>query len=203
VAVGRGTVASVTYLMLFVFIGLGAVLALVAAVAALGAYLRFQRTRLELQDRLALEVESLSRRTGELERSLVALQERSARLPISISGLQQNLSTLQVLTGALAGSLRQAQGVHSYNALKTLSGTHLGRLLRVPSVHPPEGAENGSSRPRGARSSRSGARPAARRCTGCTASSCAPTAGSSATAPTPRRRIGTPEPARTSRGPRR
>ncbi len=132
-AVGRGTVASVTYLMLFVFIGLGAVLALVAAVAALGAYLRFQRTRLELQDRLALEVESLSRRTGELERSLVALQERSARLPISISGLQQNLSTLQLLTGALAGSLRQAQGVHSYNALKTLSGTHLGRLLRVPS----------------------------------------------------------------------
>ena len=132
-AVGRGTVASVTYLMLFVFIGLGAVLALVAAVAALGAYLRFQRTRLELQDRLALEVESLSRRTGELERSLVALQERSARLPISISGLQQNLSTLQVLTGALAGSLRQAQGVHSYNAPKILSGTHLGRLLRVPS----------------------------------------------------------------------
>ena len=132
-AVGRGTVASVTYLMLFVFIGLGALLALVAAVAELGAYLRFQRTRLELQDRLALEVESLSRRTGELERSLVALQERSARLPISISGLQQNLSTLQVLTSALAGSLDQAQRVLSYSALKTLSGTYLGRLLQVPS----------------------------------------------------------------------
>ena len=121
------------YLILFVLIGVGAVLALVAAVAALGAYLRFRRARIELQEGLASEVERLSRRTGELERGLVALQERSARLPISISGLQQNLSTLQLLTGALAGSLIQAQKVLSYSALKTLSGTHLGRLLRVPS----------------------------------------------------------------------
>jgi hypothetical protein len=67
-----------------------------------------------------------------LERGLVALQERSARLPISISGLQQNLSTLRVLTAALAGSLGQAQMVLSYNALKTLSGTYLGRILQVP-----------------------------------------------------------------------
>ena len=125
--------AVVAYLILFVLIGVGAVLALVAAVAALGAYLRFRRARIELQEGLASEVERLSRRTGELERGLVALQERSARLPISISGLQQNLSTLQLLTGALAGSLIQAQKVLSYSALKTLSGTHLGRLLRVPS----------------------------------------------------------------------
>ncbi|QIN83698.1 hypothetical protein GBA63_14460 [Rubrobacter tropicus] len=131
-AFGRGTVAVMTYLLLFVFIGIGAVVALVAALAALGAYLRFRRARIELQDRLATEVESLSRRTGELERGLAALQERSARLPISISGLQQNLSTLQVLTGALAASLRQAQAVLSYSALKTLSGSHLGKLLRVP-----------------------------------------------------------------------
>ena len=124
--------AVVAYLILFVLIGVGAVLALVAAVAALGAYLRFRRARIELQEGLASEVERLSRRTGELERGLVALQERSARLPISISGLQQNLSTLQLLTGALAGSLIQAQKVLSYSALKTLSGTHLGRLLRVP-----------------------------------------------------------------------
>ena len=120
------------YLLLFVFIGIGAVLALVAAVVALGAYLRYRRARIGLQDRLASEVESLSRRTGELERGLTALQERSAQLPISIAGLQQNLSTLQVLTGALAGSLVQAQKVLSYSALKTLSATHLGRLLRVP-----------------------------------------------------------------------
>lgn len=128
----RGTVAAMTYFLLFILIGVGAVVALVAAVVALGAYLRFRRARIELQDRLATEVESLSRRTGELERGLAALQERSAQLPISISGLQQNLSTLQVLTGALAASLRQAQAVLSYNALKTLSGSHLGRLLRVP-----------------------------------------------------------------------
>jgi len=129
----RGTVAAVTYLFLFVLIGVGAVLALVAGLAALGAYLRYRRARIWLQEELASEVESLSKRTGELERGLLALQERSARLPISISGLQQNLSTLQILTGALASSLGQAQKVLSYSALKTLSGTHMGRLLRMPS----------------------------------------------------------------------
>ena len=128
---GRGTVTAVTYLLLFVFMGIGAVLALVTALAALGAYLRYRQARTELQESLASEIENLAQRTGELERGLVALQERSARLPISISGLQQNLSTLQVLTAALAGSLAQAQRVLSYSALKTLSGTYLGRLLQV------------------------------------------------------------------------
>ena len=122
-----------TYLLLFVLIGFGAVLALVAALAALGAYLRYRRARIELQVNLMSEVERLSARTGELERGLLALQERSAQLPISISGLQQNLTTLQVLTAALAGSLGQAQKVLSYSALKTLSGTYLGQLLQVPS----------------------------------------------------------------------
>ena len=130
---GRGTVMAVTYLLLFIFMGIGAVLALVAALAALGSYLRYRRARTELQESLASEIENLAQRPGELERGLVALQERSARLPISISGLQQNLSTLQVLTAALAGSLVQAQRVLSYSALKTLSGTYLGRLLQVPS----------------------------------------------------------------------
>ena len=128
----RGTVTTVTYLLLFVFIGIGGVLALATALAALGAYLRYRQARTELQESLASEVENLAQRTGELERGLVALQERSARLPISISGLQQNLSTLRVLTAALAGSLGQAQMVLSYNALKTLSGTYLGRILQVP-----------------------------------------------------------------------
>ena len=122
-----------TYLLLFVLIGFGAVLALVALVAALGAYLRYRRARIELQVNLTSEVERLSARTGELERGLLALQERSAQLPISISGLQQNLTTLQVLTAALAGSLGQAQKVLSYSALKNLSGTYLGQLLQVPS----------------------------------------------------------------------
>ena len=127
----RGTVTAVTFLLLFVFMGIGALLALVATLAALGAYLRYRQARTEIQESLASEVENLAQRTGELERGLVALQERSARLPISISGLQQNLSTLRVLTAALAGSLGQAQMVLSYNALKTLSGTYLGRLLQV------------------------------------------------------------------------
>ncbi len=130
---GHGTVAVMGYWILFVLIGIGAVLALVAALAALGAYLRYRQARAELQENLTSEVERLSQRTGELERGLIALQERSARLPISISGLQQNLSTLQVLTGALASTLGQARRVLSYSALKALSGTHLGRLLRVPS----------------------------------------------------------------------
>ena len=130
---GRGTVTAVTYLLLFVFMGVGAVLALVAALAALGSYLRYRRARTDLQESLTSEVEELARRTGELERGLLALQERSSWLPISISGLQQNLATLQVLTATLAGSLGQAQRVLSYSALKTLSGTYLGRLLQVPS----------------------------------------------------------------------
>jgi hypothetical protein len=130
---GRGTVAVVGYWILFVLIGIGAVLALVAALAALGAYLRYRRARIGLQERLASEVESLSQGTGELERSLTALQERSAQLPISISGLQQNLSTLQVLTGALAASLVQAQRVLSYSVRETVDATPLGRLLPAPS----------------------------------------------------------------------
>ncbi|CAA9393463.1 MAG: hypothetical protein AVDCRST_MAG03-767 [uncultured Rubrobacteraceae bacterium] len=117
------------YLILFVLIGVGAVLALAAAVAALGAYLRFRRARIELQEGLASEVERLSQRTGELERGLLALQERSARLPISISGLQQNLSTLQLLTGALAASLAQARTLLSYSVRETVDATPLGRLL--------------------------------------------------------------------------
>jgi septal ring factor EnvC (AmiA/AmiB activator) len=122
-------VAAVTYLFLFAFIGLGAVLALVAALAALGAYLRYRQARAELQENLTSEVERLSQRTGELERGLISLQERSARLPISISGLQQNLSTLQVLTGALAASLAQAQTLLSYSVRETVDATPLGRLL--------------------------------------------------------------------------
>ena len=129
----RGTVAAVAYLFLFVLIGVGAVLALVAALAALGAYRRYRQARIGLQEQLASEVESLSRRTGELERGLLALQERSAQLPISISGLQQNLSTLQVLTGALAASLVQAQKLLSYSFRETVDATPLGRLLPAPS----------------------------------------------------------------------
>ena len=126
---GRGTVAVMGYWILFVLIGIGAVLAIVAALAALGAYLRYRLAKIALQEQLASEVERLAQRAGELERSALALQERSAQLPISISGLQQNLSTLQVLSGLLAGSLNQAQRVLSYSVRETIDATPLGRLL--------------------------------------------------------------------------
>ena len=117
------------YLFLFILIGVGAVAALVAAVAALGAYLRYRRARIELQDRLTSEVEGLTRRTGELEEGLAALQRRSSQLPITIAELQKNLSALQLLTGALAGSLRQAQKALSYSVLGALRSTSPGRLI--------------------------------------------------------------------------
>jgi hypothetical protein len=138
VSFGRGTVPFVTYLFLFVLIGIGALLALVTGLAALGAYLRYRMARISLQRDLVSEVEGLAQRAGELERGALAIQKRSAQLPISISGLQQNLSTLRVLSGALAGSLNQAQRVLSYSVRDAVDATPLGRLL------PPRGARRGS-----------------------------------------------------------
>ena len=97
----------------------GALAALVAGVAALGAWLRFRRTRVALLTSLALEVARLAGRTAELEKALAALDARAAALPIRISELQRNLATLQVLTNALAASLRQAQRVLSPAGLKS------------------------------------------------------------------------------------
>jgi hypothetical protein len=108
----------------------GAALALPAAVAAVLAYLRFRRARATLRNHLTGEVDDLSRRTGELEKRLSALDARAQQLPVQISELQQSLATLQVLTGALATSLRQAQNVLSYSALKTLGAARGADLLR-------------------------------------------------------------------------
>src|SRR5215207_5461165 len=88
----------------------GAVLALVAAIGALRAYLRLRRARAALQNNLTEEVDRLSRRTGELEETLTTLDARAQQLPIQIAELQQSLSTLRVLTEALAATLRQAPG---------------------------------------------------------------------------------------------
>ena len=109
----------------------GAALALVTAVRALRAYLRLRRARAALQKRLTEEVVRLGRRTGELEKSLSALEVRAQLLPVQISELQQSLATLQILTGALAASLGQIQKVLSYSALKTLSAARFADLLRV------------------------------------------------------------------------
>jgi chromosome segregation ATPase len=108
----------------------GAVLALVAAIGALRAYLRLRRARATLQNNLTEEVDRLSRRTGELEESLSTLDARAQQLPIQIAELQQSLSTLRVLTEALAATLQQAQRVLSYSALKTLSAGRIADLLR-------------------------------------------------------------------------
>src|SRR5215210_118055 len=116
--------------ILVILILVGAVLALVTAVAAIRAYLRLRRARAALQNHLTEEVARLSERTDELEESLAALEARAQRLPVQIYELQQSLATLQVLTGALATSLRQAQKVLSYSALKTLSAARGADLLR-------------------------------------------------------------------------
>ena len=108
----------------------GALLSLVAAIAALRSYLRLRRARAALNQRLTEEVADLARRTGELERGLADLDARAQQLPVRISELQQSLSTLRVLTEALAATLRQAQRVLSYSALKTLSAGRIADLLR-------------------------------------------------------------------------
>ncbi|HWI45140.1 MAG TPA: hypothetical protein VNT12_03130, partial [Rubrobacter sp.] len=86
------------YSVLLILILLGALISLVTAFRALGAYLRFRRTRAAFQDKVTDEIARLSARTDELEISLSALDARATELPIQISELQQSLTTLQVLT---------------------------------------------------------------------------------------------------------
>ncbi|HET6688549.1 MAG TPA: hypothetical protein VFG82_04215 [Rubrobacter sp.] len=122
------------YTVLLIFILLGCLISVITALRALGAYLRFRRTRAAFHDEVTEEVARLSARTDELEVSLSALEGRAAELPIQISELQQSLTTLQVLTSALGTSLRQVQKVLSYNALKTLSAARIGKILQTASA---------------------------------------------------------------------
>jgi chromosome segregation ATPase len=117
-------------ILLLILILVGAALALVAAIGALQAYLRLRRARAALNQRLNEEISGLARRTGEMEKSLSELDARAQQLPSRISELQQSLSTLRVLTEALAATLRQAQRVLSYSALKTLGAGRVADLLR-------------------------------------------------------------------------
>jgi chromosome segregation ATPase len=119
------------YTVLLILILLGALISLVTAFRALGAYLRFRRTRAAFQDEVTDEVARLSARTDELESSLSALDARATELPIQISELQQSLRTLQILTRALGTSLRQVQKVLSFNALKTLSAARIDEILQT------------------------------------------------------------------------
>jgi septal ring factor EnvC (AmiA/AmiB activator) len=120
--------------VLLILILIGALISLFTAVRALGAYLRFRRARAAFQSEVTDEVTRLAERTTELESNLSALDSRAAELPIQISELQQSLTTLRVLTGALSASLRQVQKILSYSALKTLSAARIGKMLQTASA---------------------------------------------------------------------
>jgi len=122
------------YTVLLILILLGALVSVFMALRALGAYLRFRRTRAVFQEEVTDEVARLSARTDELESNLSALDARATELPIQISELQQSLATLQILTRALGVSLRQVQKVLSYSALKTLSADRIGRMIQTASA---------------------------------------------------------------------
>ena len=120
------------YVLLLALILLGALLALVGAVVATLAWLKFRRARLALQTQLSEDVARLAGRTGEMEERLASLDIRAQQLPVKVSDLQQNLVTLQVLTGALSTSLRQAQRALSYTELKTFSANRLTHFFQDP-----------------------------------------------------------------------
>ncbi|CAN5674950.1 hypothetical protein BH18ACT11_BH18ACT11_25900 [soil metagenome] len=120
--------------IVLILILLGAVLSLITAFRALGAYLRFRRARAAFQSDVTDEVAHLAARTDELEVNISALDARASELPIQISELQQSLATLQVLTAALGASLRQVQKILSFNALKMLSADRIGRMLQNAST---------------------------------------------------------------------
>ena len=129
------------FAVVVVLILLGALISLVAAFRALGAYLRFRRARAVFRSEVTDEVDRLAARTDEMEGNLSALDARAAELPIQISELQQSLNTLQVLTSALGASLRQVQKILSFNALKTLSADRIGKIL--PNVSAPKSNNSG------------------------------------------------------------
>jgi len=120
--------------IVLILILVGAVISLVTAFRALGAYLRFRRARAAFQSEVTDEVARLAARTDELEVTISALDARASELPIQISELQQSLATLQVLTGALGASLRQVQKILSFDALKMLSADRIGRMLQNASA---------------------------------------------------------------------
>jgi len=120
--------------LVLILILVGAVISLVTAFRALGAYLRFRRARAAFQSEVTDEVARLAARTDELEVTISALDARASELPIQISELQQSLATLQVLTGALGASLRQVQKILSFDALKMLSADRIGRMLQNASA---------------------------------------------------------------------
>ncbi|BBL79618.1 hypothetical protein RxyAA322_14720 [Rubrobacter xylanophilus] len=118
----------ITLLAALIFLGAAALL--VSAAAALRAWLRFRRTRRELQGRLLDEVASVTGRIGELERNLGSLERRAGSLPVRVAELQQSLATLRLLSGTLSISLRQLQRALSPSGLKLGLSGYLATLSR-------------------------------------------------------------------------
>jgi hypothetical protein len=108
----------------------GALAALAAGVLALRAYLGLRRTRAAVLDGLVVEVARVAGRAAELETRLAALDARANALPVRISDLQQNLTTLRVLTNALTGTLGQAQRVLSRAGLKSSLAKSLAGITK-------------------------------------------------------------------------
>lgn len=117
-------------LILLTILVLGTLLTLVAAIIALRAGVRAFIAHLELRDRLASEVESLSRRAGELESRAARLEERTRDLPVRVGRVQENLAALRILTGNLYVSLAQVRRGLSYSGIKSSGTSWLAQTAR-------------------------------------------------------------------------
>ncbi len=116
--------------LLTIIIVVGAALALITALSALGAWLSLSRARVALEAEIGAEVVRLANRAAELEGSISALTARAEMLPVRIASLQQNLATLGILTGALGTSLRQAQRVLTSAGIKSVIARPIAQVSR-------------------------------------------------------------------------
>ena len=116
--------------LLTISIVVGAALAVITAVSALGAWLSLSRARAALEAEIGAEVVRLANRAAELEGSISTLSARAEMLPVRIASLQQNLATLGILTGALGTSLRQAQKVLTSAGMKSALARPVAQVSR-------------------------------------------------------------------------
>lgn len=117
-------------LILLTILVLGTLLTLVTAIIAARAGLRAFIAHVELRDRLASEVESLSQRAGELEIRTARLQEQTQELPVKVGRVQENLAVLRILTRNLYASLAQARRALSYSGIKASGTSWLAQAAR-------------------------------------------------------------------------
>ncbi len=116
--------------LLTIIIVVGAALALITALSALGAWLSLSRARVALEAEIGAKIVRLANRAAELEGSISALTARAEMLPVRIASLQQNLAILGILTGALGTSLRQAQRVLTSAGIKSVIARPIAQVSR-------------------------------------------------------------------------